>query len=454
LGSADTCTKTPRGRAWASELTHYKGKYYLYTTLVDLKKGNVGPLNFVQRSLLGGPKKAEGDKAWDNVVLWADNPAGPWSEPIHLGVYGLFDPGHVVDQQGNRYLYFNKGYMIRLAPDGFSTVGELKKAYDGWNYPDDFSVECKCLEAPKITYHGGYYYMVSAEGGTGGPSTAHRSIVARSKSVEGPWENSPYNPLIHASNEDEPWSRQGHGTLVEDGGGKWWVQYTGYERGYEAFDKQVLVLPIIWDTDGWPQVPVNADATMIFPMPRGEDIGNGMPLSDDFAASRLGVEWEYTLQETPSESIRVGDGQAVLNAAGRVPDDEAISPTGATTLSVAPVNHSYEVQVEITVPKGAEGGVLLDGGSRAGSFADVGLRDGQAIATWDGQANYVPYTGKHIFVQLRNTKYDITCFYSANGKTWTKFPNATRVTGGRRIALYAAGKGEVVFQNFIYRGLD
>ena len=41
---------------------------------------------------------------------------------------------------------------------------------------------------------GDYYYMVLAEGGTAGPPTSHMVIAARSKTIEGPWENSPVQP--------------------------------------------------------------------------------------------------------------------------------------------------------------------------------------------------------------------------------------------------------------------
>ena len=110
------------GGAWASDLTYYKGKFYIYTTQMDPSRGNVG-----HHGSLTVPMKAQGDKAWKNVVMWADHIEGPWSDPIDLGVYGLFDPGHVVDQQGNRYLYFNKGMLIRLTPDGLSAVGDSRK---------------------------------------------------------------------------------------------------------------------------------------------------------------------------------------------------------------------------------------------------------------------------------------------------------------------------------------
>ena len=443
------------GGAWASDITYFKGKYYIYTTQVDGSRGNQGPLNVNQRSLLGVPFKDQGDKAWQNVVLWANSPAGPWSDPIDIGVYGLFDPGHVVDQQGNRYLYFNKGMVIRLAPDGLSTVGELKKVYDGWDYPEDWVVECKCLEAPKLAFHNGYYYMSSAQGGTSGPSTAHMGIMARSRSVEGPWENSPYNPMIHTWSQTEKWWRQGHGTLIDDAGGKWWFLYTGYENGFTHFGKQNLLLPVEWTADGWPRVPYGVSATDLLPMPAGENVGHGMPLSDDFQAAKLGIQWQWGQDVDPAQWFHSGNGQLTMKAKGTIPGRAAITPAGATTLGIMPVNRSYEVTVEVTVPATAEGGFLLGSGGRGGgSWAAAGMRNGEAFATWSGVANYAKWGTGRIFIRLRNQRSDISVAYSADGKTWTHFPNSTAVAEGRRLSLYAAGEGDVVFRNFQYRGLE
>ncbi|MGB7497599.1 MAG: family 43 glycosylhydrolase [Candidatus Acidiferrum sp.] len=443
------------GYAWATELTYYNGKFYIYTTQVDPSRGNVGPLNVSQRSLLGVPFKNQGDHAWKNVVMWADHVEGPWSDPIDLGVYGLFDPGHVVDQQGNRYLYFNKGMMIRLAPDGLSTVGELKKVYDGWDYPTDWVIECKCLEAPKLIFHDGYYYLTSAEGGTSGPSTAHMSIVARSKSVEGPWENSPYNPLVHTNSQYDKWWRQGHGTFVQDGAGKWWFLYTGYENGFALYGKQSLLLPIEWTSDGWPRVPLGVLPTDLLSKPPGENVGHGMPLSDNFLGTTLGIQWMYAPSSDPKKFFKISAGKLVMQAAGALPGDAAIPPSDATMLGIMPVNHAYQAEVEISIPDSAEGGLFLSSGGReAGSWATVGIRKGKLFATWAGQANYVPSEHTHIFVRLRNMNYDVSAFYSLDGKSWIPFDNSTRVTDGRRLFLYAAGAGEVEFRNFQYRGLD
>ena len=130
------------GSAMAPDLLKYKDTYYIYYPA-----------------------------AGTNWVMWAKDIRGPWSLPVDLKVGGI-DPGHVVDREGNRYLYVDKGEVIRLTEDGLATVGEKKKVYDGWKYPDHWDTECMCLESPKLNEHNGYYYLTSAQGGTAGPATS------------------------------------------------------------------------------------------------------------------------------------------------------------------------------------------------------------------------------------------------------------------------------------------
>eukprot|EP01034_Spumella_vulgaris_P029641 gene29643-36719_t len=108
-----------------------------------------------------------------------------------------------------------------------------------------------------MTRHGDYYYMTLALGGTAGPPTmwpvggpavpptGHMVVSARSKSIHGPWENSPYNPIIRTESAAEKWWSKGHATLVE-GPGKsgWYMMYHGYENGFHALGRQALLAPI------------------------------------------------------------------------------------------------------------------------------------------------------------------------------------------------------------------
>lgn len=185
-----------------------------------------------------------------NWVVTAQDPSGPWSGPIDLQV-GLIDPGHAADGEGNRYLYLSDGHVIRLSPDGLSTEGELMKVYEGWRYPTEWRTEGFYLESPKMTYRNGYYYMTSAQGGTAGPATSHMIVSARSMTPLGPWENSPYNPIVRTQSREERWWSKGHGTLVDTPEEDWWIVYHAYEKEYLTLGRQTLIEPVEWTEDGW-----------------------------------------------------------------------------------------------------------------------------------------------------------------------------------------------------------
>jgi len=430
------------GRTWASDITYSGGKFYIYTTFNDPSKRlpeNRG-LTGAQVSILDAQTKDTGDPSFDNIVISADNPAGPWSEPAHIGVFGLFDPGHITATDGRRYLFFNRGNMIQLTPDGMGTIGDLQKVYEGWQYPADWVLECHCLEAPKLTFHDGYYYMASAEGGTGGPATAHMGVIARARSPEGPWENSPYNPIVRTESREEKWWRQGHGTLIDDVAGNWWFLYTGYDSEATYFGKQSMLLPIEWTADGWPRVPAGVTPTDLLRKPAGENVGHGMPLSDDFTGNTIGVQWSWAANRDPNELFTVGGGQLRMKAAGT-------GPSNATQLSVGAVNKSYEVDVEVEIPETAEGGIMI-------SSANAGLRKGEVFGYWPSIPNAMPWDGSRASVRIRNDHGDISFYWSRDGQSWHQFGNAGAVSGSRGLSLYAAGQGEVVFRNFRYRGLD
>src|SRR3546814_17757621 len=93
--------------------------------------------------------------------------------------------------------------------------------------------------------------MITAVGGTAGPPTGHMVIAARSKSIHGPWENCPANPLVRTRSAVEKWWSRGHATLVEGPAGDWWSVYHGYENGYWTLGRQALLDPVEWTDDGW-----------------------------------------------------------------------------------------------------------------------------------------------------------------------------------------------------------
>ena len=258
----------------------------------------------------------------ENYVVTADDPRGPWSEPVKLDVGGI-DPGHVVAEDGQRYLYTNNGFVTPLTPDGLAAAGRAKKVYNGWVYPAEWETEGMWLESPKLFKHRDWYYLVSAEGGTAGPVTSHMVVVARSKSALGPWEDSPHNPMVHTYSADEAWWSKGHGTLVDDAAGNWYVVYHAYRNSFHTLGRSTIIESVEWTSDGWP-VLVEKDGA------KWEQDG----LQGDYSYLR-----DYN---NPLLWARWQPGFA-----------------GGTLMTATAVDASYEITASFSVPEGGSAGLYL-----------------------------------------------------------------------------------------------
>ncbi|OFW05818.1 MAG: hypothetical protein A3H96_15435 [Acidobacteria bacterium RIFCSPLOWO2_02_FULL_67_36] len=426
------------GSVWAPDLVRHRGRYYIYFP-------GIGPYR-------------------SNYVVWADDIRGPWSEPIDLKI-GRIDPGHAVGPDGRRYLFLSAGYRVPLADDGLSVAGPETKIYDGWKYPEDWIVEGFAQEGPKIAKHGDYYYMVLAEGGTAGPPTGHMIVAARSKSIDGPWDNAPNNPIVRTRSPAEYWWSKGHGTLVEGPGGGWFIVYHAYENGFYNLGRQTLLEPIEWTNDGWFRVTA-PDASRPIPKPAvgtkssgpAGTAPHGMPLSDDFSTNRMGIQWSfYKGTVTDKERYRYEKNSLVIKARGTSPSDS--SPLWFVT-----GDHAYEIEVEIERDPGATAGLLLFYNQRL--YAGLGYSAGNFIMHSYGldRLQAKPRDVDRILhIRLRNDRHIVTIHYSVDGEHWIKYDRGMEVSGyhhnvgydflSLRPALYAAGTGEVRFRKFTYRAL-
>ena len=431
--------KTNVGSIWAPDLIKHEGRYYIY---FPARRGGT-----------------EGSTR-SNFVVWADDIRGPWSEPIDIGLPGHIDPGHAVGEDGKRYLFLSGGDYVRLADDGLSTVGEIKHVYDGWKYPEHWDVEGYAQEGPKITRHNGWYYMITAVGGTAGPPTGHMVIVARSRSIHGPWQNAPNNPVVRTESRDEYWWSRGHATLVKDVAGQWWMIYHGYEHGFWTLGRQALLEPIEWTEDGW-FVAKGGDLSRPIRKPAGTAAGpHGMPLSDDFSRGRLGPQWAFFKPE-PNEYARLAfdDGVMTLRGKGSSPRDS--SPLGLIAGDLA-----YQFEVEMEIEPGAQGGALLFYNDKL--YVGVGSNGENFIMHRYGTerpATLAPSDkGGRLWLRVTNNRHVVTIHSSTDGVAWTKYPVQMEVSGyhhnvaggflALKPSLYAAGKGTVKFRDFRYRALD
>lgn len=413
------------GSVWAPDLAKYKGKYYIYF-----------PAN-------------------NNIyVLYASSMSGPWSEPINLNVNGI-DPGHFVDEKGKPYLYFANGSYVALADDGLSTQGEMKHAYAGWKIPREWSIECFCLEGPKITKHAGYYYLTVAEGGTAGPATSHMIISARSKSPLGPWENSPYNPIDKTHSEAEKWCSKGHGTLIDDTNGKWWMVYHAYEKNFYNMGRQTLLQPVEWTKDGWFKMAGGVKTENPIQKPNQLSDKSNFSLNDDFSGKTLDPQWKF-FDDYDSARFRISDNSIIIKSKGTTIGE-------SSPLVCVPSHHSYTAEVEMEMIGNAKGALTLfynkdySFGVLADSSNLLSNVHGWQFVT---ERNVLK---RHVFLKIKNVNNTVDMYFSNNGIQWTKTETSFEVSGvhhnvlggflSLRIGLCSIGEGSVKFKNFKYQAI-
>jgi len=424
------------GDIWAVDLCKHGDRYFIYL-----------------------PANPTGN-GWSIFVIWADDIAGPWSEPVDLKIEGCIDPGHVVGEDGKRYLFVNGIRRVRLRDDGLATDGSLEPAYSPWRYPDDWVTENFAPEGPKLLRHGDWFYLVTAVGGTAGPVTGHMVIAARSRSIHGPWEHCPHNPLVRTQSEAEPWWSRGHATLVEGPAGDWWMVYHAYENGFRTLGRQTLLEPIEWTDDGWFRA-LGGDLSRPLPKPAGgRKSAAGFALSDDFSKDRFGTQWAFH-NPGPNERqrARYGERRLHLQASGT-------SPIDSSPLTCGVPDRSYEVEVTLEPAPGAEAGLLLYYNNKA--FVGVGF-SADTIKNFQYAEELVwaraPRKPGPIRVRLSNVGNVVTFHYSHDGgRSWQLHQTRMEVSGlhhnvfggflSLKLGIYCAGTGETAIRDFQYRSLQ
>jgi xylan 1,4-beta-xylosidase len=424
---------TPIGSVWAPELIKHNGRFYIY----------MPGLTPTYHS---------------NYVIHSESITGPWSQPVDLKLPHHIDPGHVVGEDGKRYLFLNGGDRVRLTDDGLATDGAVEHVYEPWRYPQEWDVEGFSPEGPKVRRHGDWFYLIYAVGGTAGPPTSHMVIAARSRSVHGPWENAPGNPLVRTRTDAEKWWSRGHATLVEGPNRTWWLVYHGYENSFRTLGRQTLLDPIEWTDDGWLK---SLGGDLSRPLRKPTTIGlaaHGLALSDDFSVNKFGIQWGfYDPAADEMRRVRISDNTLFLGAKGTEPRD-------SSPLSFLAGDLAYQVEVDLEITEQARAGLLLFYSRRL--YCGLGFdKQSFVMHRYGVERSGAKPTGidRRLRIRIKNDRHIVSLHHSTDGITWTKYPMEFEVSGyhhnvagdflSLRPAIYAAGAGEVRVRNVLYTAL-
>jgi xylan 1,4-beta-xylosidase len=287
------------GGVWAPSLSWNNGEFFLIYTCV-------------RTCGMGRPYK---DTPF--YVITARDILGPWSDPVHLGSGG-FDPSLFHDDDGRRWLV-NMAWDFRKDKPRFA--GITAQEYDHGARRLVGSVRTilqkkELVEGPNLYQHGGFYYLMLAEGGTG---WNHGISMARARAVTGPYELDPQGSVLTSRDDEQiELQKSGHGEIVQLPSGDWYLAHLCSRPIGEGKDRRCIlgretaIQQVTWSEDGWlrlasggtrPQVEVPAPVDLPWtPWP-------APPEKDDFDRPALDIRWSslripvdatwLTLEERP-----------------------------------------------------------------------------------------------------------------------------------------------------------
>ncbi|MDP3523854.1 MAG: glycoside hydrolase family 43 protein, partial [Hoeflea sp.] len=171
-GNPDSCG------IWAPCLSHADGLFWLVYTDVKRFDGNF--------------------KDSHNYIVTAPAIEGPWSDPVHVNSSG-FDPSLFHDEDGRKWfvnmVWNHRSNSIGGQPKHPAFAGILMQEYDAGagrliGKPENIFKGSShgLVEGAHLFKRDGWYYLTVAEGGTG---YGHAVTMARSRTLDGPYELHP-----------------------------------------------------------------------------------------------------------------------------------------------------------------------------------------------------------------------------------------------------------------------
>ncbi|MFC5830349.1 glycoside hydrolase family 43 protein [Nonomuraea insulae] len=294
---------------WAPTIRHHNGRFYVVSTLARNRQGSI------------------------TFIVTAEDPGGPWSDPVPLEAEGI-DPSLFFDDDGRCWLTACRDapqpadsgpgelWMRELDLDLLKLVGPTHVLWHG-------AVRGAWVEAPHLYKRDGVYHLIAAEGGTEGN---HSVTAARSDTVTGPYVTDPRSPLLthrHRSLE-EPVHNVGHADLVETPDGETWAVTLGVRPidGTHTLGREVFLVPVVWSARGPVFAPESGGVRLLERLPSpasGEGIGETAVGRVHFREPMLGLEWN---------SLRGPVGDRVRPAAdgGGLDIDLAPQPLSSTSV--------------------------------------------------------------------------------------------------------------------------
>lgn len=258
-----------------------------------------------------------------NYLTTAPSIDGPWSDPILLHARG-FDASLFHD--GDESWLLNLVHDWRPGHGG--SAGLEATRYDrstrslvGDPIRLQLPPAATWIEGPNLYRVGDWYYLFTADGGTG---YDHQVTVSRSRSLAGPYERDPNGPLITAKHDPLlPLQKAGHGSLVQTPTGQWYLAYLVARphgvHGKCILGRETALAPVEWTADGWPVVPGGEPALEVAGLTAGSEPEPVEPVDvDRFDGPSLSPAWSALRRPATPDWVAVHDSRLRIRG-GRSP---------------------------------------------------------------------------------------------------------------------------------------
>ena len=307
IGVPDSCG------VWAPCLTYSDGLFYLIYT--DVKRYGRTTQSGVSGASL---------RDMHNYLVTSETIDGEWSDPIFLNSSG-FDPSLFHDDDGRKYL-LNMLWDYRPGHNRFAGIqlqefSTTERKLIGARDLIFAGTPLGLTEGPHLYKRNGYYYLLTAEGGTG---WGHAVTFARSRSLKGPYELHPHKQILTSRNRpDVELQRAGHADLVETQDGEtYMVHLCGRplrNRGRCILGRETGIQKMYWNEDDW-LVTAHGEPTPLVEVPAPKLSSHEFPfepIRDDFDEPKLNVNFQWLRSPYPHELFSLSERPGHLRLYGR-----------------------------------------------------------------------------------------------------------------------------------------
>jgi len=240
---------------WAPDLSAHGGRYYLYYSVSTFGS---------QRSVIGVAVNRTLDPSSPHY-RWEDRGLVLESSK-ETSDHNAIDPALFVDQEGRWRLFWGLHWTGLKVVDLDPSTGKPVPGAPILAVAARPDTKSGAIEAPFVTFHGGYYYLfVSWDGCCDGAKSTYKVMVGRSRAATGPYVDATGKPMLEGGGTlvlqgDERWRGPGHNGLLTVGDRQYMVHHT-YDVQHLDAQRILQVRPLTWTKDGWPSVgaPVSVE---------------------------------------------------------------------------------------------------------------------------------------------------------------------------------------------------